>query len=147
MRRFGEPVVAGQYYPPRPGAYAIILHGDGLLLTLQHVPHYELQLPGGGIDPGEGQLQALHREAFEETGWRIAPIRRLGAYRRYTFRPDYDRWAQKTCHIWLARAVRSHAQPSEPFHETRILSRAQALQQLHHNGDADFLRSFLAGQL
>lgn len=147
MRRFGEPVVEGQYYPPRPGAYAIILHGNGLLMTVQHKPYYEVQLPGGGIDPGEGQLAALHREAFEETGWRIAPIRRLGAYRRFTYMPEYERWAAKTCNIWLARAVLRYGEPSEPFHAARAMSRAQALDELRLDGDADFLRRYLAGRL
>ena len=147
MRRFGEPVVAGPYYHPRPGAYAIITHGDTLLMTWQSQPFGELQLPGGGIDPGEGQLSALHREAQEETGWRIAPIRRLGAYRRYTFMPDYERWAAKTCHIWLARAICRHGAPSEPFHTVKFLRPQDALAQLKLEGDADFLARYLRGHI
>jgi 8-oxo-dGTP diphosphatase len=145
MRRFGEPVREGPYYRPRPGAYAIIWHGDRLLMTVQHKPYYELQLPGGGIDAGEGQLAALHREAFEETGWRIAPVRRLGAYRRYTYMPEYERWAAKTCHIWLARAIMRYAPPSEPYHEVRSLHPGEVMDQLRLAGDADFLRRHLAG--
>ena len=40
------------------------------------------------------------REAFEETGWKIAPVRKLGAYRRYTYIPEYDRYAEKICNIF-----------------------------------------------
>jgi 8-oxo-dGTP diphosphatase len=87
-----------------------------VLLTHQAEPVPEFQLPGGGIDPGESPIAALHREVFEETGWRIAAPRRLGAFRRFTYMPEYDLWAEKLCHVYVARPVRSHGAPSEPEH-------------------------------
>jgi 8-oxo-dGTP pyrophosphatase MutT (NUDIX family) len=78
MRRWGGSPRKGQTYRHRPGAYAILWNGAELLLTFQAEPEPELQLPGGGIDPGEGALRALHREVREETGWAIAGARRLG---------------------------------------------------------------------
>jgi 8-oxo-dGTP diphosphatase len=105
-RRFGEAPRSDQTYRIRPGIYAILPLGDDLLLTFQGGIHQELQLPGGGIDPGEHPIAALHREVYEETGWRIAAPRRLGVYRRFTFMPEYDLWAEKICHIYLARPLR-----------------------------------------
>ena len=68
MRKYCEARVWDQKYTWRRGAYAI-LHKDGeLLLTFQSDPNPEFQIPGGGIDPGETPIQALHREVFEETG-------------------------------------------------------------------------------
>ncbi|MEM8554414.1 MAG: NUDIX hydrolase [Pseudomonadota bacterium] len=116
MRRYGERVRADRHYRRRPGAYAILLRGDQVLLTHQMEPKPEFQLPGGGIDPGEQPIAALHREVFEETGWRIGGVRRLGAYRRFTFMPEYDLWAEKLCHVYLARPVRPHGPPSEAGH-------------------------------
>jgi len=116
MRRYGEPVRNGQRYRRRPGAYAVLLRGSEVLLTHQAEPVPELQLPGGGIDPGESPIAALHREVFEETGWRIGGVRRLGVYRRYTFMPEYDLWAEKLCTIYMARPIRRHGAPSEPGH-------------------------------
>ena len=81
MRRYGEPVRADRRYLPRPGVYAILPREGCVLVTEQADPGPELQLPGGGIDPGESPHAALHREVYEETGWRIAAPRRLGAYR------------------------------------------------------------------
>ena len=76
MRRWGEAVERGRSYRRRPGAYAILWRDGELLLTFQAEPKPEVQLPGGGIDPGESPFRALHREVREETGWSIAAARR-----------------------------------------------------------------------
>ncbi len=68
IRRFGQQPDPGRKYTIRPSAYAILPRGASLLLTLQNAPAREFQLPGGGIDPGESAVQALHREVYEETG-------------------------------------------------------------------------------
>ncbi len=139
IRRVGEQVRAGMRYRQRPGAYAI-LHRDGrLLLTFQEAPVPEFQLPGGGIDPGESPLPALHREVFEETGWRIGRIRRLGAFRRFTFMPEYDLWAEKLCHVYLARPVMRAGPPSEPGHSAHWLPAADAARALGNAGDRLFV--------
>ena len=89
----------------------MIREGDDVLVTEQEAPQREFQLPGGGIDPGEGALRALHRECLEETGWRIRVLRRLGAFQRFAYLPEYDLWARKVCHIYLARPVLRHGEP------------------------------------
>lgn len=142
IRRYGEVPQNGQRYKLRPGVYAILPRAGKLLCTYQGDPHYEVQLPGGGIDPGEHPLNALHREVFEETGWRIAAPRKLGAFRRFSFMPEYDLWAEKLCHIYLARPVRPHGPPSEPGHMALWLSVEEALTELYNDGDADFVARF-----
>ena len=62
MRRFGEPVDPGRTYRQRLGAYAVILDGEDVLVTEQADPEPEFQLPGGGVDPGEGMLPALLKD-------------------------------------------------------------------------------------
>lgn len=143
IRRFGEAAEAGRRYVPRPGVYAVIAQGRSLLLTHQAEPLPEYQLPGGGIDPGESPLAALHREVFEETGWRIAPQRRLGAFRRFTYMPEYDIWAEKLCHIYLARPVRPLGPPSEPGHTALWMDAGQAAARLGNSGDRHFVRRHL----
>ena len=88
--RFGEPPRADVRYRMRPGAYAVLLRKGRMLITYQEDPDDEFQLPGGGIDPGEDPIPALHREVLEETGWRIGSARRMGAFRRFTYMPEYD---------------------------------------------------------
>ena len=140
IRRFGETAEAGRRYVPRPGVYAVIAQGNSLLLTHQSEPTPEFQLPGGGIDAGESPLAALHREVFEETGWRIAPQRRLGAFRRFTYMPEYDIWAEKLCHIYLARPVRPLGPPSEPGHSALWMAAGEAATRLGNSGDRHFVQ-------
>lgn len=116
IRRWGERVEPGRAYGVRPGAYAVLLRDGAVLLTRQAEPRPEIQLPGGGLDPGEGPLAALRREVREETGWRIGPARRLGTWRRFAYMPEYDRWAEKVCHVFLARPVLRLGEPTEPGH-------------------------------
>ena len=140
MRRWGEAAVRGQGYRRRPGAYAILWREGELLLTFQAEPEPEVQLPGGGIDPGESALRALHREVREETGWTIAGARRLGAYRRFAYMPEYDLWAEKVCQVWTARPVRRIGPPSEAGHAALWASPGVALGLIENEGERDFLR-------
>lgn len=139
MRRFGEPVLPGQAYRMRPGTYAVIRDGGDVLVTEQAEPQPEFQLPGGGIDPGENPLPALHRECLEETGWRIRVLRRLGAFQRFTYMPEYDLWAQKVCQVYLARPVLRLGDPQEPGHRALWMPVAAAVELLANPGDRHFV--------
>jgi len=138
MKRIGEPWLKGRPYRDRRGAYAIIVGRDGHLLLVDE--RGELQLPGGGIDPGEAPLQALHREVMEETGWRIAEPCRLGAFQRWVFMPDYDLWAHKIQLIYTARAVRPLGPPTEGWHLPVFMPPAQAARSLDVEGDREMVR-------
>ena len=143
IRRFGTPPEAGRVYKPRPGAYVVLLRGDDMLVTLQEasetLPAPEYQLPGGGIDPGESPVVALHREVLEETGWIMSAPRRLGAFRRFTYMPDYNKYAEKICTIYVARPVRRLGPPSEPDHTAVWMHRDVAALTLANWGDRHFI--------
>ncbi len=139
IKRYGNAPKAGERYKLRAGAYAILPNAGQLLLTFQGAPHFEYQLPGGGIDAGESPIQALHREVFEETGWRIAKPRRLGAFRRYVWMPEYEIYAEKLCHIFTAIPVLPLGPPSEPTHEAVWMYPSDAIQELSNDGDAAFV--------
>lgn len=142
-RRYGEPREPGRTYRRRPGAYAILPREGRLLLTRQAGPQPGFQLPGGGIDPFESPLRALHREVIEETGWRIAPQRRLGAFRRFVFMPEYDLWAEKLCIVYLAFPVRRLTAPTEPGHSAHWRSPAEAAALVENPGDAAMIRALM----
>lgn len=135
IRRYGEAVKAGKTYRRRPGVYAVLLRGDQVLLTHQAEPVPECQLPGGGIDKGEAPIAALHREVYEETGWHIGPPRWLGTYRRFTYMPEYDMWAEKVCSIFVARPTLCQGPPSETGHTAIWAPARVGLQMLSNKGD------------
>lgn len=142
IKRVGQTPKTGQTYRLRPGAYAILPLKGRFLVTAQTAPEFDVQLPGGGIDPGESPIQALHREVLEEIGWRIARPRRLGAFRRFVFMPDYDMWAEKLCHVYVAHPVYQIREPIEASHTTLVLSESEAIAVLGNDGDRMFMSRY-----
>ena len=138
--RIGEAVRHDITYRRRPGVYAILERNGKVLLTLQSIPAPEIQLPGGGIDPGESPIPALHREVREETGWHIADVRRLGVFRRFTYMEEYDLWAEKVCQVYLARPALCVSEPTDGDHTPFWANPAQAAKMVENEGDRLFLR-------
>lgn len=147
MRRYGDWPAPGVRHRLRPGAYGIVARGGRVLIALNASRGEEVALPGGGIDPGETAVRALHREAMEETGWRIRPLRRLGAYRRFTFMPDYGFHAEKICQVWLCAPGRRVAAPLEPDHHPVWVDAGFAAEALSVAGERAIFRAALRAGL
>ena len=126
IRRFGEAPRKDQTYRLRPGAYALLPRDGQLLLTCQYGPAPESPIP------------ALHREVYEETGWKIATPKRIGAFRRFVYMPEYDLWAEKICHIYTARPVLQLSEPVEKDHVALWMPIADASEVLGNAGDQYF---------
>ena len=141
MRRFGETVKRKINYKIRIGVYGIIFIGNAILLTDQDKD--EIQLPGGGVNHGEHKNHALVREVREETGWKINPIKHIGAYQRFVFMPEYEIWAHKICHIYFCKGVYQISEPLEKGHTPVITTPWLALKLLESQGDKAFLARLL----
>ena len=71
--QFGEPEPARDY-PDRPAAF-VVVERDGKIAVARvtfATGGGRLDLPGGGIDPGETPAQAAIRECGEEVGLQVA---------------------------------------------------------------------------
>lgn len=148
MERIGAPWLPGKPYRDRIGVYAVVLGRDGRILCVrQETPmKSELQLPGGGVDPGEHPIPALHRELREETGWIVGQPRRIGAFQSFSWLWDYRYWARKVHLVYLVRAVRRDGPPLEAGHSPLWLPPEAAIGRLDVPGDRKMVRrAFAAG--
>jgi len=72
----------GVEYKDRPGVYALILREDGLFCVTENAQG-NYSLPGGGVDEGESDEQALRRELQEEIVRDIALLQFVGESKQY----------------------------------------------------------------
>jgi 8-oxo-dGTP pyrophosphatase MutT (NUDIX family) len=114
-KRYGEPAILewegdiselehgmATYDPLRTHDVTLfILNGPRLALIRKHpFPPDIWRPPGGGVKPGEDFVEAVQREAFEETGLRVELERYLVEARaRFVYRPAGLDWRT---HVFLA---------------------------------------------
>lgn len=71
-----------------------IIERDGRFLAIRRVDeipewHHKWELPGGKIDVDESPIDALRREAFEETGLQIQDPQLLGVHTHHWRMPEF----------------------------------------------------------
>ena len=145
IKTYATEIERGKKYFYRPGVYVILPLGRQILLTFQADPHNEFQLPGGGVDAGEQPITALYREVMEETGWIIGRPKKIGAFRRFVYMPEYNMRAEKLCHIYLAKPILKKSEPTEADHTAVFVDIDVAYQILAVDGDSYFLKKFVDG--
>jgi ADP-ribose pyrophosphatase len=95
---------------------------------------FTLELPSGGVDPGEDPREAAERELFEETGFRAVGLEHLVSIHTSTGRTN------EVCHLFRCRAVRDPGGPRpEPteFIQVVELPLEEALQRVSSGGITD----------
>ncbi|MDP1736303.1 MAG: NUDIX domain-containing protein [Caulobacter sp.] len=137
MPQFGEPV-PGAAHRERPAAFGIAVR-EGLIAVVRVRPAEGgdwLDLPGGAIDPGEDEIQALVREFGEETGLVVSAGRRIAAIRQYFVLSD----GEPVNNIAGVHAVEVTGEdPSlkiEDDHDLVWTDPDEAIRRLRHDGHA-----------
>lgn len=119
--RYGRIVVPGReaHIAPRHGVFGIVISPDDHIL-LTSPPHVELhyELPGGGVEPGEAEEEALLREVYEETGVTLPELPLGRAYSQ-----TIGFYAEDTDAFWdyhqTFYEIRLSEQPCDVFTERR----------------------------
>lgn len=63
-----------------PCVAAVLRDESGNILLVRHPESREWDLPGGSMEPGESPADAVVREAAEETGFVVEPVRIAGVF-------------------------------------------------------------------
>ncbi|MCA9278089.1 MAG: NUDIX domain-containing protein [Phycisphaeraceae bacterium] len=129
-----EPLTFGIAHPdvtyiPRPGAYALVLRDDGMLAVVRNF--LGLFLPGGGIEQGETDEQALTREIAEECAYHADMLGYIGAATEYVRVGTTDRGQLKQCVFYRARFTAPLHTPVEDGHELVWVSPEEAMKTLY----------------
>jgi 8-oxo-dGTP diphosphatase len=128
----------GRDYPDRPAAFGVVPREGRIALvriTREDAPPY-LDLPGGALDPGEGDEEALVREFGEETGLKVRPVQLVGRANQYLVKTD-GATANNLCALFEAEAVGEDAGLKiEADHTLVWLDPFEAVRRLRHDAHA-----------
>lgn len=127
----------GVDYRERPCAFGIA-ERDGRIacVRVDRGERSYFDLPGGAIDAGEDEPQALAREFLEETGLRVRGERRIGQTSQH-FRRSTGEPVRNLAGVWIAR-IEGHdpAAKIEDDHELVWLDPVKAVSELRHEAHA-----------
>jgi 8-oxo-dGTP diphosphatase len=137
---FGKPQ-HGLTYTDRPGAYAVLRNEKGEIAIVK--TGFGAFLPGGGSDDGESLEQTLHREVFEEIGFRLSNIKKIGEARQYVISNFYNKNFCKHGHFYTADWTKDPAASNQKDHSLVWAAPEKAAEILSHEFQRWIVREML----
>lgn len=126
----------GLDYKFRPAAFGLVFQDERLacVRVTRDEPYFDL--PGGAVDVGESEPQALVREFLEETGMTVEPVQRIVEAGQF-FRKSDGEPVNNVGGMWIARMLAlDPARKIETDHELVWLDPRRALADLRHDAHA-----------
>jgi 8-oxo-dGTP diphosphatase len=135
--QFGRKV-EGRAYQDRAAVFGVVIRDGKLACVRVHRPDGDYyDLPGGAVDPGETEPEALAREFIEETGLRVRPRQPFAWAAQHMLKSD-GRAVNNLCAFWTAEAE-GEADPAlktENDHTLVWFDPGEALGALRHDAYA-----------
>ena len=120
--------LGGIDYVDRPGAYAVIENNEKQIAVLETSNGYFL--PGGGIEFGETEIDALKRELIEEIGYQVLVIAEAGEAVEYIEASREQRYYQIRSKFYKVQLDSVIEEGIEKDHRLIWLSQEDALKLL-----------------
>ena len=136
----------GVDYRHRPAAFGIARRGDGKIAMVKVTVEAQgtwFDLPGGGVDPGEDDAQAVVREFGEETGLKVEPGALVVRARQRFRQTDGSPVNNHSGHYVVQIRGEDAALKIEEDHELVWFSPEDALTRLRHDSHAWAVLSWL----
>jgi 8-oxo-dGTP diphosphatase len=104
IRRYGEPFrKPGQRYRRRPGVYASCCRATASWRPIRPRRCRSSSCPAAASTRANSRCPPCTAKCSRKPAGRSRSRRRIGAFRRFTYMPEYDLWAEKLCTVYLAR--------------------------------------------
>jgi 8-oxo-dGTP diphosphatase len=147
MPQFGRPL-DGAVHRERPAAFGIARRGERIALVRVRPAEGGdyLDLPGGAIDPGEDEVQALIREFGEETGLVVTAGSRITGIRQYFVLSDGEPVNNIAGVYAVVVTGEDGALKIEDDHTLVWVDPAEAIRRLRHDGHAWAVAKWIRGQ-
>lgn len=130
--QFGAPQ-PGRAHSDRPTAFGVAeCDGKVAVVHIVRPDGVYFDLPGGALDPGEDEAEALKREWGEETGLVVAPARLLGRGSQFMLKVDGEAVNNRAALFEARIAGADPALKIEDDHELRWLDPLEAVAALRH---------------
>lgn len=138
MHEFGTRL-EGIDYIDRPGVYAVMENSLKMIAVVETGSGYFL--PGGGIEPGESELEALKREVLEETGYQISTVAEIGEAVEYIKAHSEEKYYRLRSRFYKVNLNSKAGNGIETDHRLVWLCQADAIERLTRQSQAWAIRS------
>ena len=130
--QFGR-TLPGQTYKERPSVYGICIRNDDkiAIVKIGSEHPYKYDLPGGGVESGESDPEAVIREFDEETGLTVWPSRQL--CRAGQFWVNQEVPMNSLCTFFEVELTSTDGKPTEPDHQLVWVQIEEAMRKVRHD--------------